>query len=56
MMQRIGLAVLLGISLVAGSVYAENHAFEFSNEVKQGEPRQGFKAPELNGRSTFHGC
>jgi mannose-6-phosphate isomerase-like protein (cupin superfamily) len=41
-MQRIGLAVLMGISLVAGSVRAENYTFEFSQEVKQGEQRPGF--------------
>ena len=40
-MKRIGLAVLMGMSLVAWSVYADNHAFEFSNEVKQGEQGQG---------------
>jgi len=53
MMQRIGLAVLLGISLVAGPAYAENHAFEFSNEVKQGEPRQGFTNKVMVKTATF---
>jgi hypothetical protein len=42
MMPRIGVAVLMGLSLVAGSVGAENHAFESSKEVKQGEERPGF--------------
>jgi quercetin dioxygenase-like cupin family protein len=32
----------MGISLVAGSVWAENYTFEFSQEVKQGEQRPGF--------------
>ncbi len=41
-MKRIGLAVLLGMSLVAVSVCAENYAFEFSDEVKKGEQRAGF--------------
>ena len=42
MMQRIVLVVLMGMSLVAGFVYADDRAFELSNEVKQGEQRPGF--------------
>jgi mannose-6-phosphate isomerase-like protein (cupin superfamily) len=41
-MPWIGLAVLMGMSLVAGSVCAQHQAFEFSHEVKQGEQRPGF--------------
>jgi quercetin dioxygenase-like cupin family protein len=52
-MQRIGLAVLMGMSLVAGSVYADNHAFEFSNEVKQGEQRPGFTNKVMVKTATF---
>jgi mannose-6-phosphate isomerase-like protein (cupin superfamily) len=53
MMQRVGLAVLMGISLIAGSVYADNHAFEFSNEVKQGEQRAGFTNKVMVKTTTF---
>ena len=52
-MQRIGLAVLMGISLVAGSVYADNHAFEFSDEVKKGEQRPGFTNKAMVKTTTF---
>ena len=52
-MKRIGLAVLMGMSLVAGSVYADNHAFEFSNEVKQGEQRPGFTNKVIVKTATF---
>jgi quercetin dioxygenase-like cupin family protein len=53
MMQRIGLAVLMGMSLVAGSVYADNHAFEFSDEVKKGEQRPGFTNKAVVKTATF---
>jgi quercetin dioxygenase-like cupin family protein len=52
-MQRIALAVLMGLSLVAGSVGAENHAFEFSKEVKQGEQRPGFTNKVMVKTATF---
>ncbi len=52
-MKRIGLAVLMGMSLVAGSVCAEDHAFEFSNEVKQGEQRPGFTNKVMVKTATF---
>jgi quercetin dioxygenase-like cupin family protein len=52
-MQRLGLVVLMGMSLVAGSVYADNHAFEFSNEVKQGEQRPGFTNKVVVKTATF---
>ena len=41
-MKRTGLAVLIGMGLVAGSVCAQDSTFEFNNEVKQGERRPGF--------------
>jgi len=53
MMHRIGFAVLMGMSLVAGSVYADNHVFEFSNEVKQGEQRPGFTNKTMVKAATF---
>ncbi|MBM3224029.1 MAG: cupin domain-containing protein [Candidatus Tectomicrobia bacterium] len=53
MMKGVGLAVLMGISLIAGSVYADNHAFEFSNEVKQGEQRAGFTNKVMIKTTTF---
>jgi mannose-6-phosphate isomerase-like protein (cupin superfamily) len=53
MMKRIAWAVLLGMSLVAGSVYAENHAFEFSNEVKQGTQGPGFTNKPMVKTDTF---
>jgi mannose-6-phosphate isomerase-like protein (cupin superfamily) len=43
----------MGMSLVAGSVHAENHAFEFSNEVKQGERRPGFINKAMVKTDTF---
>jgi mannose-6-phosphate isomerase-like protein (cupin superfamily) len=53
MMKRIGLAVLMGMSLIAGSVYAENQASQFSNEVKQGEQRPGFTNEVMAKTATF---
>ncbi|MGH8066342.1 MAG: cupin domain-containing protein [Candidatus Entotheonellia bacterium] len=53
MMKRIGWAVLMGMSLVAGSVRAENHAFEFGHEVKQGEQRPGFTNKVMVKTATF---
>jgi quercetin dioxygenase-like cupin family protein len=52
-MKRIGLAVIMGMSLGAGSVYAENHAFEFSDEVKKGEQRPGFTNKVMVKTATF---
>ena len=52
-MKRIGLAVFMGMSLVAGSVCAEDHAFEFSDEVKQGEQRPGFTNKVMVKTATF---
>jgi mannose-6-phosphate isomerase-like protein (cupin superfamily) len=53
MMKRMRLAVLVGISLVAGSAWAENYAFEFSQEVKQGEQRPGFTNRVMVKTATF---
>jgi mannose-6-phosphate isomerase-like protein (cupin superfamily) len=53
MMPRIGWAVLMGMSLVAGSVCAENYAYEFSHEVKQGEQRPGFTNKVMVKTATF---
>jgi mannose-6-phosphate isomerase-like protein (cupin superfamily) len=53
MMQRIGLAVFMGLSLVAGSVCAEHYAFEFSHEVKPREQRPGFTNKVMVKTATF---
>ena len=52
-MKRIGWAVLMGASLVTRSVWAENYAFEFSQEVKQGEQRPGFTNKVMVRTATF---
>src|ERR671923_813460 len=52
-MHRIGWAVLMGMSLVAGSVGAEQYAFEFSDELKQGEQRAGFMNKVMVKTATF---
>jgi mannose-6-phosphate isomerase-like protein (cupin superfamily) len=52
-MKRIGWAVLMGMSLVAGSVCAEQYSFEFSDEVKQGEQRPGFSNRVMVKTATF---
>jgi mannose-6-phosphate isomerase-like protein (cupin superfamily) len=41
------------MSLIAGSVGAENYAFEFSQEVKQGEQRPGFTNKVMVKTATF---
>ena len=55
MMKKIGLgfAVLVGISLISEFVFAEKHAFEFSDEVKQGEQRPGFTNKVMVKAATF---
>ena len=55
MMKKIGLgfAVLVGISLISEFVFAEKHAFEFSDEVKQGEQRPGFSNKVMVKAATF---
>ncbi len=52
-MKRTGLAVLMGMGLVAGSVCAQDSTFEFSNEVKQGEQRAGFTNKVMVKTATF---
>ena len=49
----LGLAVFTGMSLVGGSVLAENHVFEFSSEVRQGEQRPGFSNKVMVKAATF---
>jgi quercetin dioxygenase-like cupin family protein len=49
----VGLAVLTGISLISVFVFAEKHAFEFSDEVKQGEQRPGFSNKVMVKAATF---
>ena len=49
----LGLAVLTGMSLVGWSAFAENHVFEFSNEVRQGEQRPGFSNKVMVKTPTF---
>jgi quercetin dioxygenase-like cupin family protein len=49
----LGLAVFTGMSLVGGSVLAENHVFEFSSEVRQGEQRPGFSNKAIVKTPTF---
>jgi quercetin dioxygenase-like cupin family protein len=52
-MKRIGWAVLMGMSLAAGSVGAETYAFDFNQEVKQGEQRPGFTNKVMVKTATF---
>ena len=49
----VGLLVLMWMSLVSGFVFAENHVFEFSDEVKQGEQRSGFTHKLIVKAPTF---
>jgi quercetin dioxygenase-like cupin family protein len=49
----LGLAMLTGMSLVGGLVFAENHVFEFSDQVKQGEQRTGFTNKAIVKTATF---
>ena len=48
-----GLAVLTGMSLVGGSLFAENYVFEFNDEVRQGEQRPGFSNKAMVKTATF---
>jgi quercetin dioxygenase-like cupin family protein len=47
------LAAVMGISLVMGSAYAQDHAFNFSDEVKRGEERPGFTNKVLVKTPTY---
>src|SRR5215475_14394647 len=53
MMKCIVWAVLIGMSLVAGSAVAEDHAFNFNDEVKQGTPGPGFTAKAVVKTPTY---
>ena len=46
-------AVILAIGLVAGSAIAEDHAYNFSEEVKKGEERAGFTLKVLVKEPTY---
>jgi quercetin dioxygenase-like cupin family protein len=46
-------AAVMGISLMAGSAFAEDHAFNFSDEVKKGEARAGFTLQVLVKEPTY---
>lgn len=47
------LAVLVSVGLVARGACAENFSFEFSDEVKKGEPRPGFTNNAMVKTPTF---
>jgi quercetin dioxygenase-like cupin family protein len=47
------LAAVMGISLMAGSAFAEDHAFNFDEEVKKGEERAGFTNKVLVKEPTY---
>jgi quercetin dioxygenase-like cupin family protein len=47
------LAAVIGISLMAGSAFAEDHAFNFNDEVKKGEERAGFTNKVLVKEPTY---
>jgi quercetin dioxygenase-like cupin family protein len=46
-------AVVMAIGLVAGSAIAEDHAYNFSDEVKKGEERAGFTLKVLVKEPTY---
>jgi mannose-6-phosphate isomerase-like protein (cupin superfamily) len=47
------LTAVMGISLMVGSAFAEDHAFNFSEEVKKGEERAGFTLKVLLKEPTY---
>jgi len=47
------LAAVMGISLMAGSAFAEDHTFNFNDEVKKGEERAGFTNKVLVKAPTY---
>ena len=47
------LAAVMSISLMAGSACAEDHAFNFTDEVKKGEARAGFTLQVLVKEPTY---
>jgi quercetin dioxygenase-like cupin family protein len=52
-MPWIVLAAAMGISLMAGSAFAGDHAYNFNDEVKQGEERAGFTLKVLVKEPTY---
>jgi len=52
-MPWIVLAAVMGISLMAGSAFAEDHAFNFNDEVKKGDERAGFTLKVLVKEPTY---
>jgi quercetin dioxygenase-like cupin family protein len=47
------LTAVVGISLMMGSAFAEDHAFNFNDEVKKGEERAGFTLKVLVKEPTY---
>jgi quercetin dioxygenase-like cupin family protein len=52
-MSRMVWAVVMAIGLVVGSVSAEDHVFNFTDEVKKGEERPGFTNKVLVKAPTY---
>jgi mannose-6-phosphate isomerase-like protein (cupin superfamily) len=52
-MPWIVLAAVMGISLMAGSAFAEDHAYNFNDEVKKGDERAGFTLKVLVKEPTY---
>lgn len=52
-MPRMVWAVVMTIGLMARLVYAQDHAFNFNDEVKKGEERAGFTLKVLVKESTY---
>ena len=52
-MPRMVWAVVMTIGLMAGLVYAEDHAYNFNDEVKKGEERAGFTLKVLVKEPTY---
>jgi quercetin dioxygenase-like cupin family protein len=52
-MPRMVWAMVMAIGLVAASASAEDHAFNFTDEVKKGEQRAGFTNKVLVKESTY---
>jgi len=52
-MPWLGLAAVMGITFLAGSAFAEDHAFNFTDEVKKGEERAGFTLQVLVKEPTY---
>lgn len=46
-------AIVMGMGLVVGSAFAEDHAFNFNDEVKKGEEQPGFSNKMLVKAPTY---